>query len=64
MSHQFTNEPPMLDITNPDSDIEIILSEDLQVLWINLKEGCCLRICKIGNHSIHITGPSPDRRQS
>lgn len=54
-------DEPFLDITNPQSDIEIELRADRQVLWVNVGGICRLRICRIGDHRIHITGPAPDR---
>lgn len=56
-----TIDEPFLDITNPLADIEITVREDRQVIWVNVGEVCRLRICKIGNQRIHITGPAPDR---
>lgn len=55
-----TNEP-FLDITNPLADIEISIREDRQVLWVNVGGICRLRINRIGNQRIHITGPAPDQ---
>lgn len=37
----------MLDITGPDGPVEIKISHDKSVLWINVEGVCVLRICRI-----------------
>jgi len=55
-----TTDEPMMDITNPQANIEVQLSDNRQVLWVNIGGICRLRICRIGDHRIHFVGPAPN----
>lgn len=58
-------EEGMLDITAPETEVEVTYSEKNrageQVLWVNVEGRCVLRICQISN-GLSILGPDGLRR--
>jgi len=38
---------PQLDITGPETPVEIVVSQDKKVIWVNTEGVCVLRICRI-----------------
>jgi hypothetical protein len=48
---------PMIDITEPNADIEFLVKNDKQVVWVNVGGVCRLRICRIGQNKIILSGP-------
>ncbi len=54
MLYSICQDPPNIDITvnQDDEDVEVIIKDNGKVLWVNMPNGCVLRICCIRNLTI------------
>ena len=48
-------DPVQLDITAPDV-VEVNVSENGRVLWVNVNGECALRCCRIGHIEVDVDG--------
>lgn len=51
-----------VDVTRPDHGVEVKISHDHQVLWVNVDGYCMLRICQIPEIVADIPGTLVRRR--